>query len=79
MELTLTGKKVIVTKKKNELLAGLFTKVQVLFAGKDSGYKKGDDVLIRTDAEFERFEYDGLEGIFILNSDLGIRCKVEKE
>lgn len=79
LKLTLTGKKLIVSNKKKELLESLCTTVQVLFAGEASEYKVGDDILIFSNSDFEKFAFDGVEGLFIRNGDLGVLAKVDKD
>ena len=80
MKLKLTGRKVIISNKDTGSLEGLYSKVQVLYAAEASDYNEGDFVLVGSDNHnnFPLFSYNGVEGKFVLNSDLGILCKIEE-
>jgi len=79
MNLKFPGKKLIVSNISSEPLAGTSSIVQVLFAGEDSFYKKGDNVLIFTKNEHAKIKYESIEGLWIMNSDLGVIGKVTED
>lgn len=79
MNLKFPGKKLIVSNISSEPLAGTSSTVQVLFAGEDSYYKKGDQVLIFTKNEHPKIKYENIDGLWIMNSDLGVIGKVTQD
>lgn len=77
MNLTFPGKKLIVSNISSEPLGGTSSIVQVLFAGEDSFYRRGDTVLIFSKNEHPKIKYENIDGLWIRNSDLEVIGKVE--